>query len=305
MNKEILVFGKGWIGSRLAQHLDCQSTGRRIATYEDVQEEIDKFKPKVIINCIGSFGRNVDDCEINKTKTIVATTFVPILMAEAALRNKLKLVHLSSGCIFHYDYDNQRPLKETEQPDFFDLYYSRCKEYAETSLLALGDAANILIVRPRMPLDYIPHKRNLLDKLVNFKNVIDLENSVTYVPEFLEAVKHLIKIDATGVYNCVNYGGLRFKELIEIYREFYPNHQYSIADKGDLKIVRTNLLLSTDKLEESGFEVKDIHDILRECVTRWVAIRKGQDVGQVEQAKTPIPGALFDVTKERERSKVS
>lgn len=280
MNTDILVFGKGWIGKRLQKYLDCNATDKRIASYEDVQKEIDTYKPKVIINCIGSFGKNVDDCEINKTKTITSNTFVPLLLAEGAIRNNVKLVHISSGCMFHYDYTKDRPLKETEQPDFYDLYYSRCKEYAEAALLALDDAANILIVRPRMPLDYIPHPRNLLDKLIKFKSVIDIENSVTYVPDFLAAIKHLISIDATGVYNTVNYGGLKFRELLEVYRTHYHTHSYAITSQSDLKIVRTNLLLSTDKLEESGFDVKDIHDVLKECVSKWVSITKGEDVRQ-------------------------
>jgi len=294
MNKEILIFGKGWIGTRLADFLNCNSTNKRILTYEDVQGEIDKFKPKVIINAIGSFGKNVDDCEINKTKTITANTFVPLILGEAALRNKIKLVHISSGCIFHYDYEKNRPLQETEAPDYYDLFYSRTKEYAESGLLALGDAANILIVRPRMPLDYISHPRNLLDKLISFPSVIDLENSVTYVPDFLEAVKHLIKIDACGVFNTVNYGGLRFKELLEIYRTFKNTHSYSITSQTDLKIARTNLVLSTDKLEETGFNVRDIHDCLYECVDKWIRIQKGElDVKTAVKAEVKEPGVIF------------
>lgn len=280
INKDILVFGKGWIGTRLVDFLNCNSTIKRIATYEDIQSEIDRLKPKVIINCIGSFGKNVDDCELNKTKTIFSNTFIPLLMGEAALRNKIKLVHISSGCLFNYDYKENRPLDETTIPDFNDLYYSRCKEYAESGLLALGSAANILIVRPRMILDYISHPRNLLDKLISFNSVIDLENSVTYMPDFLHAVRHLISKDTFGVYNTVNYGGLRFKELLEAYRTYKQTHSYSIVNQGELKIVRTNLLLSTDKLEETGFNIRDIHDVLSECVSRYIAIEKGEHTPQ-------------------------
>ena len=94
---ELLLFGKGWIGTRLAEFLKCNVSDRRINTYEDVQEEIDKYKPKAIINCIGFTGRNVDECEQNKTKAITAFTFIPLLLAEAALRNNIKMVHVSTG----------------------------------------------------------------------------------------------------------------------------------------------------------------------------------------------------------------
>ena len=227
------------------------------------------------------------------------------IMGEAALRNKIKLVHLSSGCMFHYDYEKDRPIKETDFPDFHELYYSRCKQYAESALLALGDAANILIVRPRMPLDYISHPRNLLDKLISFKSVIDIENSVTYVPDFLDAVKYLIKLDSVGVFNTVNYGGLKFKELLEVYRKYKQNHSYSITSQNELKIVRTNLLLSTDKLEETGFDVRDIHDVLNECVDKYIRIGKGElDEGQAKQAESTKSGAVFHFATDPERVEV-
>ena len=267
---EILVFGKGWIGSRLTESLKADSTDRRIATYEDVQEEIDKYKPKAIVNCIGHFGKNVDECEIDKTKTLFAHSFVPLLLAEAALRNNIKLVHISSGCIYHYDYTLNRFINEEVPPDFYDLYYSRTKIYTEAALMSLKDSLDLLILRIRMPLDTIPHKRNLLSKLLSFKSVIDLPNSVTYVPDFMEMTKHLMREGYTGIYNCVNYGGLRFRELLEEYRKYNPNHSYAIADMAELKMVRTNLILSTDKLEETGIQVRDIHDVLPECVEAYV-----------------------------------
>ena len=111
-----------------------------------------------------------------------------------------------------------------------------------------------------------------MDKLLMFKSVWDIPNSATYVPDLLDAMKHLIKIDAEGVYNIVNYGGLRYRELLEEYRKYVPSFNYSIADLHDLKIVRTNLILSTDKLEESGFNVRDIHDVLPECVQKYIEL---------------------------------
>ena len=282
---DILVFGKGWIGSRVSSFLDCSSTGRKISTYEDIQEEIDLYKPKAIINCIGHFGKNVDDCEIDKTKTLISHSLVPILLAEAAIRNGLKLVHISSGCVYNYDYKLNRPIPEDKPVDFFDLYYSRSKIYSEAALSAIGEAANILQLRIRMPLDYIPHRRNLLDKLVSFGSVLDIPNSVTYIPDFLAALKHLLKLDAEGIFNVVNYGGLRYREILEEYKKYDPTFGYAITDLNSLKIVRTNLILSTDKLEETGFNVPDIHDRLEECLSKWVPEKKRLNGGPIRFVK--------------------
>lgn len=267
---EILVFGDGWLGSRISEFLKCPISKVTIGTYENIQKEIDTIHPRVLINCIDLPGTNVDECEIDKTKTLSCYTFLPLLLAEAAIRNGLKLVHISSGDIFRYDFKINNPIKETDMPDFHDLYYSRAKIYIEAALAAMGNSANILQLRTRMPLDYIPHPKNLLDKLLRFKSVIDIPNSVTYVPDFLEALKYLLKKDEEGIFNVVSYGELRFRELLEEYRKYIPTYSYVITGMQDLKLVRTNLILSTDKLEEAGFEVRDIHDIIPECIEKYL-----------------------------------
>ena len=219
MNNKILILGKGFIGKRLQEALNCNITNRRIYSFQDAQEITLKFKPKIIINCIGHIGSNVDDCELDKDNTLLVNTFVPIILAEVALRNRIKLVHISTGCIYKFDYSKDRPIKEDEVPDFFDLFYSRAKIYSERALEILCNKFNMLIVRPRVPLDNRPDPKNLLTKLISYKKAIDIPNSITYIPDFIKAVKYLIKIDAKGIYNVVNRGGLRYPELLCIYKK--------------------------------------------------------------------------------------
>ena len=105
MKKKILILGDGFIGRRLHQESGYNICGRIINKFDDIQQEIDRFKPSVIINCAGYTGKNnVDGCELDKDGTLSANTFLPILLAEAAFRNNIKLLHISSGCIYNYDY---------------------------------------------------------------------------------------------------------------------------------------------------------------------------------------------------------
>lgn len=264
---KILVFGGGFVGLRISEELGCLITDRRINSFEDAWEEIDKYQPRVIINCIGYTGkRNVDDCEEDKTKNLMANTFVPIILAEAALRKNIKLVHISSGCIYHFDYENQQMISEENVPDYFELFYSRSKIYSERALDILSKKYGVLIARLRIPLDDRMHPKNILDKLVKYKRVIDIPNSVTYIPDFIKALKHLIDIDAKGIYNVVNKNGLRYPQLLDVYKKYVPEFDYEVMDLGELSSPRTNMILSTQKLEESGFDVRDIHDVLEECV---------------------------------------
>ena len=271
MKSRILIFGKGFIGQRLHQEWRCPVSTKRIENFADVSAEIRKCQPKILINCIGHTGQgDVDGCELALDKTLSANTYIPILLAEVALRNNIKLVHISSGCIYHYDYSKQTPITEDLLPDYYHLYYSRSKIYAENALRELAKRYNVLVVRVRIPLDDRPHPKNILTKLIKFEKVIDVPNSLTYVPDFIKALEHLIKIDARGIYNIVCKGGLRYPQLLDVYQRYVPDFQYKIMALKQLKMERTNVVLSVCKLEQSGFRVRTTGEMLEECVQRYV-----------------------------------
>lgn len=271
MSNKILIFGKGFIGERIHEKVDSVISRKKIMSLKDAEVEISRMKPKIIINCAGFTGENnVDGCELDKDKTLSSNVFAPVIMAEAAVRNKIRFIHISSGCIYHYDYDKDKPIGEEKIPDFFDLYYSRTKIYAERMLEVLSHRFGVLIARIRVPLDNRPNRKNILTKLISYKKVIDSANSVTYIPDFIEALRHLIKIEARGIYNVVNKGALSYPQLLEVYKKFVPGFDYEVIDFKRLGMVRTNLVLSTDKLEESGFKVRPIKEVLEECVKRYL-----------------------------------
>ena len=187
----ILIFGAGFIGKRLKESFGCGISSKNIVSLKDIEDELDKYKPEVIVNCIGYTGaKNVDGCESNKDKTLFANTFIPVMFAEVALRRKVKLVHISSGCIYRFDYSKDEPIVEEKPPDFFDLFYSRSKIYAERALEPLSGKADILIVRPRIPLDDRPDPRNIITKLINYKKVIDILNTHNSPPATEKILKN-------------------------------------------------------------------------------------------------------------------
>jgi 3,5-epimerase/4-reductase len=255
-----LILGNGFIGKRMHKEFDCLVCTKHISILHDVINIIREYKPKVIINCIGYTGRNVDDCETHKDLTLWANTFVPTMLAEGCAAEGVKLVHLSSGCIYDQEY-HPTAITEADRPDFFNLFYSRTKIYAEE--IVKFYPCN-LIVRPRVPLDCIPHPRNILTKLLTFDRVIDTPQSVTYLPDFFKAVRHLIDMGASGIYNVVNKGELRYPQLLDIY-----GADYHWIPRNELGLVRTDLILSVGKLERTGFKMPYIHERLEDCVKEY------------------------------------
>ena len=237
MKNKILILGNGYIAKRLQKEWGCPIYDKKILSYQDAVVMLEKHKPGVLINCIGHVGKNnVDDCELDVEKCLLANTMVPIWLGEIAFRNPVKLVHISSGCIYHFDYNTQKQITENEIPDYYNLFYSRTKIYAEGVLNALSQRSNILIVRIRVPLDIYPNPRNILTKLIKYKKIIDLPNSVTYIPDFINALTHLIKINAKGIYNLTNSGGLRYPDLLDVYKKYVPGFEYSLISLKKLKL---------------------------------------------------------------------
>jgi 3,5-epimerase/4-reductase len=230
MKNKILILGKGFIGSRLQEEFNCEASERIIRTFGEAEEEVKKFNPEIIINSIGYTGINVDYCELDKDTTLMANSFVPMILAEVALRNNIKLVHISSGCIYHYDYSTDTPITEEKIPDYFDLFYSRTKIYSEQALKILSMKYPILIARIRIPLDNRPNPKNILDKLIKYKKIINIPNSITYIPDFIKALKHLMEINANGIYNVVNKGALLYSDLLDVYKKYVPGFDYKVID---------------------------------------------------------------------------
>jgi len=61
MKDKIIILGRGFIGNRLQEELNCELSDRKIYSYKDAEEEIKRFNPEIIINYIGHIGTNVDE----------------------------------------------------------------------------------------------------------------------------------------------------------------------------------------------------------------------------------------------------
>ncbi len=272
MDDRRLIIGQGIIGRRLQEAWGCAATDKKIFSFKDAEDIIDEFNPSVVINCVGYNGvRNVDDCDKEPDKTFLTNTFIPVMLADLSIRRKFKLVQFSSGCIYHYNPKSDAPRTEEDLPDYFDLAYSRSKIACERALLSLTPRLNALIVRVRIPLDDRPHPRNILDRLVQFKKVINVPNSVTYIPDLIRALDHLIMQDARGLFNVVNKGILLYPELLDVYKKAVPDFNYEVIDFEKLAIKRTNVVLSTAKLEKTGFKLRTIKEVFDECVQNHLA----------------------------------
>ena len=127
----------------------------------------------------------------------------------------------------------------------------------------------VLVLRLRMPFDGTLENRNLIMKLRKYKTVLDAQNSLTCVPDMLDAATKLIEARATGIFNVVNPGTMSPYEVMELYKKIVdPAHTFAKLSVSELSTVvkagRSNCMLSTEKLAEQGISLSPVG----EAVTR-------------------------------------
>ena len=259
----VLIFGNGWLANNYYDYLNGLGrrvviSGENILDSIEVRKEILIYGPELVINCAGKCGSpNIDWCELteeNRQLTEQVNAFGPRVLFDAVRRETAApFVHLSSGCLWDVDDDNE-PLTEEETPDP-PSFYSETKMMGEYGL----QGQDAIIIRLRMPLDSVPHPRNLIDKLRGYKYVLDVPNSVTTVETLMRATMHLVKKRCTGVYNVVD-GTTTGAELMGLYQNHVdPNHEFTPITKAELydlglaKSKRSNCRLSSEKLNATGF----------------------------------------------------
>lgn len=275
-----IVFGsKGYLGKQFLQlYPDALTPAADIADREEVAAILEKEKPDVVINCAGKTGRpNVDWCETHKEETLRANVTGALILLEECLSREIYLVHMSSGCIYEGDKGNKgdkrnKGYTEEDIPNFWGSFYARTKAWTDQIMRDFP----VLNLRLRMPFDGSRSERNLLMKLIKYNKVLDVENSITYLPDFLSAAALLIKGRKTGTYNIVNPGVISPYQIMQRYTEIVdPKHRFERLTLDSLSTVvragRSNCVLSTAKLAGEGIELRSVDEAMTEALTQLAA----------------------------------
>ena len=267
--KSILFGSKGYLGQHFLRRFPesvCPSID--IADVRAVSALFDTEQPDIVINAAGKTGTpNVDWCEDHRAETLHANVTGPLVLVEECAKRGIYLVHLSSGCIYAGE-NSGAGYGEDDEPNFSGSFYSRTKAWSEQILKEFPDT---LIVRLRMPFDGSMNPKNLIMKVRAFSRVNDVKNSITYVPDFINATAQLIEKRKSGIYNIVNPGSVSPYEIVELYTDIVdPSHSAERVSMDQLsglsKAGRSNCVLNTQKLENEGIRLMPVQEALRKAL---------------------------------------
>jgi len=266
-----LIFGKGFFGTRLSLELGYELSGIDVLNKIQLEEVIDSIKPDVIINAVGKTGKpNIDWCKNNKAETIQGNIIAPLNISTACAEKGIYFVHLGTGCIYSGD-NNGKGFSEEDEPNFYGpQFYAKTKILSEKALAELPG----LQIRIRLPVDDRPHSKNLIDKLLKYPQIVDIQNSITTVPHMIKAIEELIIKKKEGIYNMTNPGTISAVEIIRMYQEIIdPSHKFQIISSASLDNLvldkRSNCMLNSNKLEAEGIFIPEIHEAVKSCLIEY------------------------------------
>ena len=294
MKKIVLLGSGGYVGNAynqllLKKDLEVISyPSRKIFDFTDkdkLSNLLDITKPDFVINCAGYTGKpNVDSCETDKNNCLKGNVIFPIDLAEVCSDRKILLGHVSSGCIYTGKRNDGIGFKETDVPNF-SFRNNNCSFYSGTKALCeelLSSYNNVFIWRLRIPFNNIDSSRNYLSKLMKYKCLLEAENSISHLNEFVEATfKCYEKEIEPGIYNVTNTGAVITSGVVDLLRNFnmpYKEYHYNFYQNEEEFMAkaaitpRSNCVLDNSKILSAGIHMSDAYEAVERCLYDWYKI---------------------------------
>lgn len=276
MSKFLIYGANGWIGSMLVSLLQEQNhivvcAKARLQNYEQLVQEITKIQPDYVLNTAGIVGiPNVDWCEEHKNETYQTNTIgidnLAYACAHALTDRIIPLTNYATGCI--YD-DRVQLFTEQDEPNFTVSTYSHSKVLAEQLLQKYN---HVLTLRIRLPISVDLHTKSLIAKLLKYKRVTNIANSMSYLPELLPISIRMTLDGQRGIYNFTNPGFITHVQILQLYQKYVDNSfQFEIindaAHANIVKVPRCNCMLNVSKLTNL-YLVNNIEQALTDLFTK-------------------------------------
>jgi len=290
----ILIYGiNGWIGSQFREILITKNINfvegiSRVDNEIDLEKEINNINPTHIISFIGRkhgkiYNKTYNTIDYLEYKgkiyeNVRDNLFSPLLLAFICKNKNIHLTYLGSGCIFSYTlqshpYEQEiNGFTEDSKPNFFGSNYSIVKGFSDRIMNLYADS--VLNLRIRMPINAQENPHNLITKLINYKKICSIRNSMSVLPELLPLIIPLMENRTVGTLNFTNPGLISHNTILEMYKEIVdPEFRWkNFTEMQQYKTIlcdRTNNYLDTTRLETLCPEVLNIKDSVRKVLYEY------------------------------------
>lgn len=291
---KVLIYGSnGWIGNQVVNLL--VKSGHQVINGQiraedivELEQEIKNVNPTHIMSFIGrTHGKigeqvftTIDYLEQKgKIKENVRDNlYSPLVLAIITKKLNIHFTYMGTGCIFEYDDVHEfgkqvNGFTENDSPNFFGSGYSVVKGYTDKLMHLFEDS--VLNVRIRMPITADYNSRNFITKIINYKKICSVPNSMTVLHELLPLMIDMADKKVTGTINLTNPGLITHNEILEMYKEIVDKDftwvNFTVEEQNEILAAgRSNNYLDTSKLEELYPNVMNIKQAVMKCLEQLV-----------------------------------
>jgi UDP-glucose 4,6-dehydratase len=283
----LILGSKGYIGSYFLEHLNqfglpVRGLSRNEVDYTNtikLTSLLKDIKPNFLINAAGFTGKpNVDACELAKVDCLGGNSVLPGTISQVCEELKITWGHVSSGCIYSGRRPDGNGWKEEDEPNF-SFRNGPCSFYSGSKALGeevLEGAENCYVWRLRIPFNDEKSPRNYLQKLINYDSLLEAENSVSNLDEFVQkCVDCFEKEVEPGIYNMTNPGAITTRQVTQwMKEEGVTDKQFKFFENEDqfmekaAKTPRSNCVLDTSKAEKAGIGMRPVEEAMRDSMRK-------------------------------------
>ena len=282
----IILLGKtGYIGSQILESfnqsgLEISGISREEIDYynhSELRNLLREVNASFLINAAGFTGKpNVDACETEKYECLQGNAVLPGIIREVCEDLKISWGHVSSGCIYSGRRPDGKGWREDDEPNF-SFRSPPCSFYSGTKALGeevLEGAENCFVWRLRIPFNHESSPRNYLQKLLNYENLLEAENSVSHLEEFCQkCIECFTKDVEPGIYNMTNPGSITTSQVTEwMIKEGLSEKKFNFFKTEEefmekaAKTPRSNCVLDTSKAEKAGIGMRPVEEAMIDSI---------------------------------------
>ena len=285
-----LLIGKAWIGQMLYKIIEDNGdtvtyAESRADNEKDVEAELLRVKPDRVISVIGRTHGTIDGVDFptidyleNKGKLVENVRdnlYAPFVLAMLCKAHNIHFTLLNTGCIFNGYPDGG--YTEEDLPDFTGSAYSTVKGFTDRIMHFFEDSA--LTLRLRMPISSDNSSRNFITKIMTYKKICSVANSMSVLPELLPLLVDMSKKKVIGVLNFTNPGLISHNEILEMVKEIYDPtftwENFTLEEQNKILLSgRSNNLLNTDRLQQLYPDVLPIKESVRKVIEEMAKNKK-------------------------------
>ena len=287
MHVVAILGSTGYLGSHFVRGIENKGwralgLSRKEVDYSNIDHLsawLREYKPAFLINAAGYTGKpNVDACEKEKSECLFGNAVLPGRIREVCEEHGIPWGHVSSGCIYSGSRPDGRGWREEDEPNF-SFRSPPCSFYSGTKALGeevLEGEENCYVWRLRIPFNEESNRRNYLQKILNYENLLEAENSISHLNEFVESCLRCFERGIEpGVYNLTNQGSITTRQVTNwMLEEGVTDKEFSFFENENdfmdraASTPRSNCVLDTTKAEKAGLGMRPVEDAVSDALRK-------------------------------------